>query len=71
MSGGLGDKQKMILEMLLEKRYITTSGIKNIYGYNSSALSALKGLEARGLLKFAGEGRWVRGSKYNETGESA
>lgn len=65
MSGGLGAKQIAILEMLQTNKYITTSSIKRIYGYHSSALSALSGLEARKLIKFAGNGKWVKGPEYN------
>ena len=68
MSGGLGVKQIAILNLLLENKSKTISAttVKKIYGYESSALSALRGLEARGYLVFLGNGRWGRGPDYDE-----
>lgn len=66
MSKGLGPKQIAILELLKTKKYLTTGMIRDIYGYNTQAITALQGLRVRGYLNFIGEGKWIKGSKYEE-----
>lgn len=69
MRTGIGPKQHSILLILKSKQYIDTGAIKHIYGYNTSAKSALAGLAARGFIELAHHGKYKKGPNYSEAFE--
>ena len=62
---GLGPKQVAILTMLRKNKNVTATDVASIYGYETQAISALKGLEMRGYTRLKRK-RWVPGPKFEE-----
>lgn len=54
----LGHKQKKLFRIAKKEGYVTSNAARRIYGNYDQGIASLESLEARGLLKFAGNGRW-------------
>ncbi len=66
----IGYLQRQVIEFVKRDGYISESKVKIMYGSHDKAKSTLLKLEALGLIKFKGNGRWVKAGQFSEVYEA-